>query len=180
MKVLSLVAGLIAVATLGTATAAEPKPNILFIAVDDLRPQMGCYGQAWMKTPQMDRLAAEGMRFDRHYVQFAVCIPSRAALLTSLRSERTHQTYAALIWQNTPGAVGVGRWFSQQGFRTVSLGKVWHTPDGKNADKFDEADMVKGSDYVLPENVGLSGSGSGPRHADPRPGVLSLYRYPAG
>lgn len=45
MKVLSLVAGLIAVATLGTATAAEPKPNILFIAVDDLRPQMGCYGQ---------------------------------------------------------------------------------------------------------------------------------------
>lgn len=60
--------------------------NILFIAVDDLRPQMGCYGETWMHTPVMDRLAGEGIRFDHHYVNYAVCIPSRTALLTSLCS----------------------------------------------------------------------------------------------
>lgn len=133
--------------------AGDSRPNIVFIAVDDLRTQLGCYGEAWMKTPRMDRLAAEGMRFDRHYVQFAVCIPSRAALLTSLRSERTHQIYGPLIWDRIPGAMGVGRWFSQQGYRTVSLGKIWHAPEGKNADRFDETDPLRGSHYALPENV---------------------------
>ncbi|MBA4067651.1 MAG: iduronate-2-sulfatase [Isosphaera sp.] len=148
--------------------AAAAPPNILFVAVDDLRPQLGCYGEAWMKTPNIDRIAAEGMRFDRHYVQFAVCIPSRAALLTGLRSERTHQVYGPLVWQDTPGARGVGRWFSEQGYRTVSLGKVWHSPDGKNADRFDDADVVRGPDYVLPENAGAGGA-----EKDARPGPVA-------
>lgn len=135
---------------------AAGKPNILFIAVDDLRPQMGCYGEAWMKTPRMDQLAGQGMRFERHYVQFAVCIPSRTALLTSLRSERTHQIYGPLIWQQTAGAKGVGRWFSEQGYRTVSLGKIWHSPGPNPGDKFDEADAVKGDDYVAPEDAAFN------------------------
>jgi iduronate 2-sulfatase len=141
--------------TLYSATAAQP--NLLFIAVDDLRPQLGCYGETWMKTPRMDALAASGMRFDRHYVQFAVCIPSRAALLTSLRSERTRQVYGPLIWQQTQGAKGAGRWFSEQGYHTISLGKIWHSPDGKNGDRFEDTDGIKGPDYVLPENVGRKG-----------------------
>jgi len=68
-----------------TAGAATEKPNVLFIAVDDLRPQLGCYGETWMKTPNIDRLAASGMTFSRHYVQVATCGASRHALLTGLR-----------------------------------------------------------------------------------------------
>src|SRR5687767_3292603 len=91
------------------AAPAERKPNILFIAVDDLRPQLGCYGVDFMRTPNIDALAARGVRFDHHYVQMAVCIPSRVALLTSLRSERTQQVYGPLQWQETPKATPVGR-----------------------------------------------------------------------
>ena len=67
------------------ASAAYGKPNLLFIAVDDLRPQLGCYGESWMKTPNIDRLAASGLTFTRHYVQVSTCGASRHALLTGLR-----------------------------------------------------------------------------------------------
>jgi len=115
------------------------KPNILFIAVDDLRPQLGCYGVEWMKTPHMDSLAARGVRFDRHYVQFAVCIPSRVALLTSLRSERTQQVYGPHVWQEVAQASSLARTFNRAGYATVSLGKIWHgkTP-GEKGDLWDE------------------------------------------
>lgn len=134
--------------------AAPTKPNILFIAVDDLRPQLGCYGVGWMKTPHMDALAARGVRFDRHYVQFAVCIPSRVALLTSLRSERTRQVYGPHVWQNVPGVSTLGRTFGASGYATVSLGKIWHgKPEGgtrKDGDVFDEVWVPKAAPYAAP------------------------------
>jgi len=71
-------AALVAIAAT-TASAATEKPNVVFIAVDDLRPQLGCYGETWMKTPNIDRLAASGVTFKRHYVQVATCGASRHA-----------------------------------------------------------------------------------------------------
>lgn len=130
------------------ALAAERPPNILFIAVDDLRPQLGCYGVDFMRTPHIDSLAARGVRFDRHYVAMAVCIPSRVALLTSLRSERTRQIYGPLQWQDTPGATPLGRWFGKHGYATVSLGKIWHAPGGDSGDTWDEVWHPKAPDYV--------------------------------
>jgi iduronate 2-sulfatase len=130
------------------AVLAERPPNILFIAVDDLRPQLGCYGVDFMRTPNIDALASRGVRFDRHYVQMAVCIPSRVALLTSLRSERTHQVYGPLQWQETPKATPVGRWFGAHGYATVSLGKIWHAPGGDSGDKWDEVWHPKAPDYA--------------------------------
>lgn len=149
---LSLVFALIAGATALAAAPAERKPNILFIAVDDLRPQLGCYGVDWMKTPNIDSLAERGVRFERHYVQFAVCIPSRVALLTSLRSERTHQVYGPHVWQQIPDVSTLGRTFGDAGYATISLGKIWHgKPEGgtrKDGDVFDEVWVPKVPSYA--------------------------------
>ena len=76
---LAVAAGLIAPAR---AADAPKKPNVLFIAVDDLRPEMGCYGNTVAKTPNLDRLAARGTAFTGAYCQQAVCNPSRSSMLT--------------------------------------------------------------------------------------------------
>ena len=67
---------------LRAAGAAPQRPNILFIAVDDLRPELACYGRDYINSPNIDRLARQGMTFDRAYCQQAVCSPSRSSLLT--------------------------------------------------------------------------------------------------
>jgi arylsulfatase A-like enzyme len=109
--------------------------NLLFIAVDDLRPQLGCYGETWMKTPNIDRLAASGRAFKRHYVQVATCGASRHALLTGLRPA------AAADYNNTPFKAhrkelaarpteSFVHLFKQNGYQTVAIGKISHyAPD---------------------------------------------------
>lgn len=111
------------------ADAASPttRPNILFIAVDDLRPQMGCYGQAQMITPNFDRLAARGMLFERAYCQQAVCAPSRASLLTGCRPDTTHVTdLKTPLPKVRPDLITLPKLFRDNGYATVSLGKVFH------------------------------------------------------
>ena len=69
--------------------ASRKKPNVLFIAIDDLRPELGCYGNAEIKTPNIDALAAHGVVFGRAYSQAAACAPSRASLMTGMRPDST-------------------------------------------------------------------------------------------
>ena len=107
------------------------KPNLLFIAVDDLRPQLGCYGESWMKTPNIDRLAASGLRFARHYVQVSTCGASRHALLTGLRPSvaADYNNYPFMVHRKELAARPTESFFhllKQNGYRTTSVGKISH------------------------------------------------------
>ncbi len=112
------------------AQPAPSRPNVLFIAVDDLRPQLGCYGRPQMITPHMDRLAATGTLFERAYCQQAVCAPSRASLLTGLRPDTTqiHDLQTPLR-QAMPDVVSLPRAFKDAGYTSIGLGKIYHHAD---------------------------------------------------
>jgi arylsulfatase A-like enzyme len=122
---------------LGVVRAADAEEksrlNVLLICVDDLRPQLGCYGHDFMKTPHMDRLATQGRLFTRHYAAVPTCGASRYALLTGRRPSRTQALgNDAFKRLRTGGEVPLTlpAMFRQQGYRTVCIGKVSHHPDG--------------------------------------------------
>ena len=109
------------------SVVAEGPPNILFIGVDDLRPELKCYGVSQMLTPNIDRLASKGMRFDRAYCQQAVCLPSRISLLTGLRPNSTGVHDLQTKFRNTiPDAVTLPQILGKAGYHTIGMGKVFH------------------------------------------------------
>lgn len=119
-------------ALLGPASAAD-RPNVLFIAVDDLRPELGCYDHPLVKTPHIDRLAREGTVFRRAYCQQALCAPSRASLLTGLRPESTGITGLSQPVRTTvPDVRTLPQHFREAGYTTMSLGKIYHHPADDN------------------------------------------------
>lgn len=117
-----------------TATATE-KPNVLLICVDDLKPTLGCYGDPIAKTPNVDRLAARGMRFDRAYCNQAVCSPSRNALMTGLRPQ-TLGIYdlGTNFRKAAPEAVTLAQQFQRNDYRTEAMGKIFHVGHGNHED----------------------------------------------
>ncbi|MFW6132897.1 MAG: sulfatase [Planctomycetota bacterium] len=103
------------------------KPNVLFLVVDDLRPQLGCYGRTQMITPHIDSLAARGVRLDRAYCQVPVCGASRCSVLTGMRpTRRRFLDYASWADEDLPGAVTLPEHFRNHGYTTLSDGKVFH------------------------------------------------------
>lgn len=133
---------------------AHSKPlNVLFIGVDDLRPQIGSYGFDQMVTPNFDRLARTGVQFNRAYVQQAVCAASRASFLTGCRPDSTGVNYPYSPWfedvfwkQHKP----IAEYFAQQGFYTRTLGKIHHGPSDKGTDEPHYSS--KAPMFMLPEN----------------------------
>lgn len=114
---------------------AAERPNVLFIAVDDLKPLLGCYGDRRIRTPNIDRLAARGVRFDLAYCNQAVCAPSRMALLTGLRPQTLGiYDFGRSFRQVRPDAVTMPQFFKEHGWRTASLGKVFHIGHGNRDD----------------------------------------------
>jgi iduronate 2-sulfatase len=105
------------------------KPNVLFIAVDDLRLELGCYGVKEIKSPNFDRLAASGVAFTRAYCQQAVCNPSRVSLMTGLRPDST-KVWDLVTEMRTvmPDVVTLPQHFRQHGYRAVAYGKIFHNP----------------------------------------------------
>lgn len=128
--------GLLALAQLpanGQSSAQAPRVratrplNVLFIAVDDMRAELGCYAAPWVKSPNLDRLAAGSLLFERAYCQQALCNPSRATLLTGLRADTlgiydlpTH------FRQRHPDVVTLPQLFKQHGYQTHGIGKIFH------------------------------------------------------
>ncbi len=107
--------------------SAKNKMNVLMIAIDDLRPELGCYGAKHVISPNIDALAKRGTIFTRAYCQQAVCSPSRTSLLTGLRPDTTRvyelQTHFRRI---LPDAVTLPEAFKNAGYQTTGLGKIFH------------------------------------------------------
>ncbi|GAB3708398.1 sulfatase [Spirosoma flavus] len=140
--------------------------NVLFIVIDDLRTDLGCYGDSLAHTPTIDQLAQSGLVFDRAYCQQAVCAPSRASMLTGLRSDSLR------VWDlNTPvrthlpNVVTLPQYFKQQGYVTQCIGKIFHDPaDHQDAQSWSVPEQLHvtdeaGGKYVLPENMRNGGKG---------------------
>ena len=109
---------------------AADRPNVLMIAVDDLRPELGCYDVRHIVSPNIDRLAASGLVFRRAYVQQSVCGPSRISLLSGLRPDSTGiYNNNHMLRDMRPSIVSLPRHFKEHGYRTVSLGKIYHHPE---------------------------------------------------
>lgn len=112
--------------------AAQERPNVLFISIDDLRPELGCYGSPIAKSRHMDRLAAEGLQFNRAYCQEAICAPSRASLLTGFRPDVTGLTHNYVRLEETmPDALTLPQYFKENGYETFYTGKIFHRGDGE-------------------------------------------------
>ena len=135
MKILfSICVGVVVVLNFAHAANA-PRPNVLLVCVDDLKPLLGCYGDRTVKTPNLDRLAARGIRFDRAYCNQSLCAPSRNALMSGLRPNATGIYDLSTNFRvATPDAVTLGQYFQRHGWQTMSMGKVMHRGHGNFED----------------------------------------------
>ena len=136
---------------LDSSTAAE-RPNVLFVIVDDLRPELGCYGNREIKTPCFDEFSKSATTFLQAYCPAAACAPSRASAMTGLRPDTTR------VWDlrgkfriNMPDVVTLPQHFHKYGYHTVSMGKIFHNhmPDRVS---FDEPDL-RPAKYMTPEMI---------------------------
>lgn len=124
---LCLIGALLLIPTTVYGADTPRRPNVLFIAVDDLRPELNCYGATQIKSPNIDKLASGSVVFTRAYCQQAVCSPSRTSLLTGLRPDTTKIYDLNTHFRKTiPGAVTLPEYFRKNGYHTVGLSKIFH------------------------------------------------------
>ncbi len=124
------------------ASAQQSKPNVLFLICDDLNCDMGLYGHPMVKTPNIDRLAERGVRFDNAHCQYALCGPSRASFMTGLYPDQTLIHGNAIYLRETlPNVQSLPQMFRENGYFATRIGKLYH--------------------YHVPKHIGTSG------HDDP-------------
>ncbi|MDB6153652.1 MAG: betC 7 [Chthoniobacteraceae bacterium] len=138
------------------ALAADHKPNVLFIAVDDLKPLLGCYGDRTIKSPNFDRLAARGVVFNRAYCNQAVCAPSRNALMTGRRPTSLGiYDLGTNFRKAAPQTITLTQHFMANGYRAEGIGKIFHIGHGNDDDPASWSVPLfreKTVSYALPEN----------------------------
>ena len=133
----------------------KEKPNVLVFYVDDLRAELGCYGSETAITPNIDKLAADGVKFNKAYVQQAICAPSRMSTLTGLRPE-TLGIYSIFtpLRKVHKKVVSMPQLFYQNGYNTVSIGKVYHH-NSDDKQYWTHHFAKEPNSYVKPENIAL-------------------------
>ncbi|MHC4995449.1 MAG: sulfatase-like hydrolase/transferase, partial [Planctomycetota bacterium] len=143
---------LFAVVMVAVPSRAADKTNVLFIICDDLNTDMGCYGHPTVKTPHVDRLASEGVLFNKAYCQYPLCGPSRASFMTGLYPDQTYIHQNAIPLRNAlPNVQTMSQMFSRQGYTAVRIGKIYH--------------------YNVPSDIGTPG------HDDPRSWDVTYNPY---
>ena len=139
------------------AATTNPPPNILFLVVDDLRPELGCYGKSYIHSPCIDALARTGMVFDRAYCQQAVCSPSRTAVMTGTRPDTSRvwdlQTHFRVA---LPDVVTLPQAFMARGYVTQGMGKIFHGGLNDAPSWTIPWTVPKAVVYALPDNVAVS------------------------
>ena len=132
----------------------QQPPNVLFIAVDDLRPQLGCYGKPAIHSPNIDRLAARGVVFNRAYCMVPTCGASRASLMTGIRPTRNRfVNYLTRADKDAPNITTLNTHFKNHGYHTTSNGKVFHHPSDNAAGWSEPAWRPKDAPtYAIAEN----------------------------
>lgn len=132
----------------------KQKPNILFLAIDDLRPALGCYDDANAITPNIDRLAAKGLQFDRAYCQVAVCNPCRASLMTGLRPDNLGVWTLPIHFREAkPDAVTLPQWLRKSGYTAVGHGKIFHNPTPDPQSWSEPVEKRPSLDYPYPDGT---------------------------
>ena len=127
--------------------ADKPQPNVLLICIDDLRPELHCYGVDYIHSPNIDALAKQGRTFTRHYVQAPTCGASRYTLLTgkygSYGNGALFSRGKSLLKNPKAAPPSMPHWFRQHGYTTVSVGKVSHHPGGRGGGDWDQDDQLE-------------------------------------
>jgi iduronate 2-sulfatase len=133
----SILAMLVGLALLsGVPAAAAAKPNVILIMMDDLRPELGCYGVEGLITPNIDRLAEKGVLFRNAYVQYPVCNPSRASMLSGLRPDETGIVTNDLPFRKAmPHVQSLPQVFRNHGYFTAGIGKIFHLAEDRKDGK---------------------------------------------
>lgn len=138
-------------------TLQAESPNVLFIAVDDLRPELGSYGSQAI-TPHINKFAESALQFERAYCNQAVCGASRVSLMTGLYPELTRErTYHVTDWRKRwAGVTTLNQHFKANGYTTIGLGKIYHGSGGAGADPQNWTEWAKptnGKEYANPESL---------------------------
>ncbi len=153
---LRLFLALVSIALARAADSTPQRPNILFIAIDDLRPEFGAYGASYIHSPNMDRLARSGITFNRAYVQQAVCSPTRSSLLTGTRPDTTKVWDLVTHFRAAlPDVVTLPQQFKNNGYFVQGMGKIYHPGYNDPASWSVPWQAPKADKYALPENVAL-------------------------
>lgn len=136
-------------------TVEKKQPNVLFIAVDDLRTELGCYGASQIITPNIDQLAKSGIRFNRAYCNIPVCGASRSSMLTGiLPTAERFKNFKSLAQEDAPNAPTLPQVFKEAGYTTLSYGKIFHSTKDSNKRSWSQPawkTKMKSIEYLNPE-----------------------------